>query len=81
MLGWILVLGLLAGGVYAAVEGRYEYFTEGTAQLRRDRLTGAVQRYECVALYVQGTESAYFPMASDRDPPRQCARYGWRTRR
>lgn len=78
---WVLVVGLLAAGAVRVSGARYVYFTEGQAQLRRDRLTGAVQVRECVAYYVRGTESAYAPMAPGTDDrPRECSRYGWTPR-
>lgn len=78
---WLFVIALAAGGVYVAANGRYEYFNEGTLRMRKDRWTGAVQAYECVARYVRGTESAYFPMAQGSDTERQCSRFGWNTRK
>lgn len=78
---WVLVIGLLVAGAYRLSGARYVYFTDGGAQLRKDRLTGAVQLRECVARYVRGTESAYAPLApANDDPPRECARYGWKRR-
>ncbi len=74
------LLVLLVVAAYVAVTARYEYSAEGTPQLRRDRWTGAVQVWGCVAYYVQGTESAYFPLALDPESKRPCARFGWKNR-
>lgn len=79
---WLFVIALAAGGVYVAANGRYEYFNEGSSRMRKDRWTGAVQTYECVARYVRGSESASFPMATPTpEAERQCARFGWNTRK
>lgn len=75
---WLLVVLMVAGAAYAATAARYAYFAEGTARLRKDRWTGAVQVWGCVAYYVQGSESAYFPTTPDTDSKRGCARYGWK---
>lgn len=79
--GWLLVIFLMAGGAYAAATTRYEYFTEGTAQARKDRWMGSVQVWGCAAYQVRGTESAYFPMAPDSSKDRLCTRYGWIARK
>lgn len=78
---WLVVVMLVAGGVYTAMKTRYEYFTDGTADARKDRWTGTVQVWGCAAANVRGTESAYFPMAGDSGEPRTCARYGWVTQK
>lgn len=78
---WLLVILIVAGGVYAATTTRYEYFAEGTTQVRTDRWTGAVQVWGCAAYEVRGTESAYFPLASDSTQDRPCTRYGWVSRK
>lgn len=77
---WLLVLGLIAGSVYAAVKGRYEYSTQGTTQVRRDRWTGDMQVWGCAAYEFRGTENAYFPMApGEADKP--CTRFDWVTQK
>lgn len=77
---WLMVILLAAGGAYAASTARYEYFTDQTTQARKDRWTGAVQVWGCIAWGVRGTESAYYPMAPDSGD-RPCTRYGWMTRK
>lgn len=72
---WLLVILLLAGGVRYAVTTRYEYLQDGTTQTRKDRWTGEMQVWGCAAYEVRGTESAYFPLASDTN--QQCTRHGW----
>ncbi len=78
---WVLVILILAGAVYAAATPRYVYFAEGTAQLRKDRWTGAVEVWGCAAYQFRGTETAYFPMAPDSNADKPCTRYGWTTRK
>ncbi len=78
---WLLVLLLIAGGAYAATTTRYEYFTDGTAQVRKDHWTGAVQVWGCVAYQFRGTETAYFPMAPETNADKPCTRYDWITRK
>jgi hypothetical protein len=72
---WLLVLGLVAGGVHYAATNRYEYFNQG--QTRRDRLTGKLEVWGCVSQF-RGTDTAYFPMAGDPQD-KSCALFGWTT--
>ncbi len=77
---WLLVLVLIAGGVYAAVKARYEYSTQGTTQVRTDHWTGDVQVWGCAAYEFRGAENAYFPMApGETDKP--CTAFGWVSRK
>lgn len=77
---WLLVLVLIAGGVYAAVKARYEYSTQGTTQVRTDHWTGDVQVWGCAAYEFRGAENAYFPMApGETDKP--CTAFGWVARK
>jgi len=77
---WLVVLLLIAGGVYAAVQARYVYFNDGATQARQDRWTGDVQVWGCAAYEFRGTETAVAPMAPD-ESSRPCVRYGWVTRK
>lgn len=80
---WLFVIILAGGGVYVAAQGRYEYFNEGSQRARKDRWTGAIQTYGCVARYARGTESAQYPMAvpGSSEPERECSHFGWMTRK
>ncbi len=78
---WILVILILAGAAYVATTTRYGYFTEGTTQERKDRWTGTVEIWGCTAYEFRGTESAYFPMATDSNTNKPCTRYGWTPRK
>jgi hypothetical protein len=72
---WLLVIGLVAGGVQYAASHRYEYFKDGSAQTRRDRWTGKVEVWACVSQF-RGTDTPYFPMAGDPQD-KSCALFGW----
>lgn len=74
---WLLVIGLVIGGIQYAASNRYEYFSQGQQQMRRDRWTRKVEVWACVSEF-RGTDTAYFPMAGDpRD--KSCALFGWTT--
>ncbi len=75
---WLLVLGLVAGGVHYAATNRYEYFAQGQTQTRRDRWTGKVEVWACVSQF-RGTDTRYFPMAGDPNQDKSCVLYGWTT--
>ncbi len=74
---WLLVLGLIAGGVHYAATNRYEYYTQGQTQARRDRWLGKVEVWGCVSQF-RGTDTAYYPMAGDPQD-KSCALFGWTT--
>ncbi len=80
MLVWLVVLLLIAGGVYAAIQARYVYFNDGATQARQDRWTGDVQTWGCAAYEFRGAETAIAPLAPDAGD-RPCTRYGWVTRK
>jgi hypothetical protein len=75
---WVIVITLIATGVYVAINTRYEYPSSGTERVRRDRWTGDLQVWGCAAYEYRGTESAYFPMTPG-GTNKPCTRYDWVT--